>query len=130
MRWRSLTTAPATQAYRRPSKTSRTHTDVWPWPESETAAVAFRCRALGADEETAAEYLHLCRQREVRRLKAYVDRIVDADLEVYLDAARALSESYRATSRRADIIFLRSRVKRWPWRTRSDQPFAGVVGDV
>ena len=124
-----MTTAPTTQAYRRPSKTSRTRT-AWPWPETETAAVAFRCRALGADEETAAEYLHLCRQREVRRLKAYIDRITDADLQVYLDAARSLSESYRATSRRADIISLRARVKRWPWRTRSDQPFAGVVGDV
>lgn len=124
-----MSAAPTTQAYRRPRTTSMTNT-VWPWPESETAAVAFRCRALGADEETTAEYLHLCRQREVRRLKAYVDRIADADLEVYLDAARSLSESYRATSRRADIIFLRAKVKRWPWRTRSDQHFGGAVGDA
>ena len=124
-----MSAAPTTQAYRRPSKTSRTRT-VWPWPETETAAVAFRCRALGADEETTAEYLHLCRQREVRRLEAYVDRITDADLEAYLDAARSLSESYRATGRQGDIISLRCGIKRWPWRLRSDQHFPGVVGDV
>ncbi len=92
--------------------------------------MAFRCRALGADEETTAEYLHLCRQREVRRLEAYVNRITDADLEAYLDAARSLSESYRATGRRGDIISLRRGIKRWPWRLRSDRHFPGVVGDV
>jgi len=91
--------------------------------------VAFRCRAIGAAEDTTVTFLTACHQRGIRRLRAYVDGISDHDLLTYLAEAKRVDDLARGSHRRGDLIRVRT-IARWPWRTRSDQRHGGVVGDA
>lgn len=86
------------------------------WPDTDIERVLFRCAALGYSEDASMSHLRLCEAQQVRRLRAFVDGMSDADLERRLHACSAETEArgFRSSS----VIQLRSRI-RWPWRTHT-----------
>lgn len=102
--------------------------DLYPWPESEVAAFAFRCHALGATEDATTELLDRC-VPIARSLDRYWRHAEDADLLGWIADAEAVLESERSAGalggRRGDLMRIRS-IRRWPWRTSTSQTFGGV----
>lgn len=102
---------------------STTKKNSLPWPIEDTAAVAYRLRAHGADEDAALAVLEALEARGVRNLRAYVNHATDADVRGWITAAEVTSVM--------ELDNLRCHVRRsvrWPWRTSTSQTFGGVVG--
>lgn len=116
--------APAPQGYRSPAAPPK----ITAWPDADVSVVAFRFHALGGTERQTRLILDHLANSGVRRVRAYLDGIDDAELTSYLDKAEeALQVSERAASgarARGGLLTVRTPA-RWPWRTSSGQAIGG-----
>jgi hypothetical protein len=102
-----------------PLPTSKTRTTAESWTDADVAAATFHLRANGATETVVGHLLVGLAAQGVRRLRAYVEKFTEEDVERAGQACElATAVAGPSSRRRGDLIRVQQRV-RWAWRVTS-----------